>query len=151
MGNAEVEIRTATDLDVAGIAAVAAACQLTTDPTGEMAKPQAALLVACRQGEVLGFCVGWFVADELQIIDVGVVPQARRRGLGRALLESFLAEAQARGVVSGILEVRADNAAARTLYRSLGFSDVGSRARYYPDGADAILMRIDLCSSMEQA
>ena len=38
------------------------------------------------------------------------------------------------------MEVRDGNAAARALYRSAGFAEVGRRRRYYPDGEDAILL-----------
>ena len=41
------------------------------------------------------------------------------------------------------LEVRPSNAAARTLYRSLGFRETGRRPRYYGD-EDALLMTLDL-------
>ena len=55
--------------------------------------------------------------------DVAVAPQARGRGVGRALLERVLADAAEAGAVAVSLEVRHDNAAARHLYASLGFGD----------------------------
>jgi RimJ/RimL family protein N-acetyltransferase len=39
-----------------------------------------------------------------------------------------------------VLEVKAHNARAINLYRHLGFAAVGRRARFYADGADALLM-----------
>lgn len=55
--------------------------------------------------------------------DVAVVPAARGRGVGRALLEQVLADATAAGATAVSLEVREDNAPARKLYASLGFGD----------------------------
>lgn len=55
--------------------------------------------------------------------DVAVTPDARGRGVGRALLEQVIADATAAGASAVSLEVRADNAAARHLYASLGFGD----------------------------
>ncbi len=55
--------------------------------------------------------------------DVGVKPEARGRGVGRAMLEMVIAEATQAGAVAVSLEVRHDNAPARHLYASLGFGD----------------------------
>lgn len=57
------------------------------------------------------------------IHDAAVLPHARGRGVGRAMLEAVLAAAKASGACAVSLEVRHDNAPARHLYASLGFSD----------------------------
>jgi ribosomal-protein-alanine N-acetyltransferase len=63
------------------------------------------------------------------------------RGVGAALLSALLAEAAARGCGEVFLEVRADNARAKKLYRRFGFEEIGVRKRYYqPSGVDAIVM-----------
>ncbi len=73
---------------------------------------------------------------------VAVAESARRRGLGRRLVVELLREAQERGAYRVFLEVRADNAAAQQLYRSLGFEEIGVRRGYYqPDDVDAVVMR----------
>jgi ribosomal-protein-alanine acetyltransferase len=80
---------------------------------------------------------------EGDIQTIAVSPYARRRGLGRVLMLSLIAEARRRGVREVFLEVRADNPGAQTLYRDLGFEEIGVRPRYYqPDGVDAIVMRL---------
>jgi ribosomal protein S18 acetylase RimI-like enzyme len=55
------------------------------------------------------------------ISNVAVRPEYRGRGIARQLVEATLHEAEARGAQWIALEVRADNPAARQLYRSLGF------------------------------
>src|ERR1700712_3193099 len=55
--------------------------------------------------------------------DVSVVDGQRGKGIGRALLETVIADATAAGCVAVTLEVRHDNAPARHLYTSLGFGD----------------------------
>jgi len=88
-------------------------------------------LVAERRGVVAGYVVAHSAADEGEILNLGVAAAHRRHGIGRELVERALAELAARGARTVYLEVRASNAAARRLYESLGFSEIGRRARYY--------------------
>ncbi|MEO6825734.1 MAG: tRNA (adenosine(37)-N6)-threonylcarbamoyltransferase complex transferase subunit TsaD [Microbacteriaceae bacterium] len=80
--------------------------------------------------------------SDADIQTIAVAPAARRQGLGRALMVELMAEASRRGATEVFLDVRADNPAAQTLYRSLGFEEVSVRAHYYQtDNVDAIVMR----------
>ena len=82
-------------------------------------------------------------AGEADIQTIAVAEHARRRGLGRVLMNALIGEARKRGARQVFLEVRADNPGAQTLYRSLGFEEIGVRPRYYqPDGVDAVVMRL---------
>jgi ribosomal-protein-alanine N-acetyltransferase len=76
---------------------------------------------------------------EYEIHTIGVDPAYQGRGIGRRMLEELLDIA---GDAVVYLEVRTDNAAAIALYRSVGFTEVGVRRRYYRiSGADAYTMR----------
>jgi ribosomal-protein-alanine N-acetyltransferase len=76
---------------------------------------------------------------EYEIHTIGVDPAYQGRGVGRRMLDELLKIA-ADSVVH--LEVRTDNATAVALYRSVGFTEVGLRKRYYRiSGADAYTMR----------
>jgi len=87
------------------------------------------------------------VADELQIEDLAVAPERRRRGWGLRLLRALLEVGRRRGLATAHLEVRRGNAAARALYRRGGFEEVGERREYYREPReDAILMRRRLTS-----
>jgi ribosomal-protein-alanine N-acetyltransferase len=80
-----------------------------------------------------------------QIMTVGVVPPARRRGVGRLLVRGLVAEAVKRAAREVLLEVRDDNVAARALYESEGFAVIGARRGYYENGrVDALVMRREL-------
>lgn len=72
---------------------------------------------------------GYVLAEANRIAQVGVVPAARRAGLGAALVREALRRIRAGGAAAASLEVNVDNPAAR-LYRRLGFADAGRRARY---------------------
>jgi ribosomal protein S18 acetylase RimI-like enzyme len=69
-----------------------------------------------------------------------VRPDRRHNGIGRALVELVVREAEERGASSITLEVRRENTAAIALYRSFGFTERGVRRNYYGHGKDAIIM-----------
>jgi ribosomal-protein-alanine N-acetyltransferase len=76
---------------------------------------------------------------EYEIHTIGVDPAYQGRGIGRRMLDALL-QIAADSVVH--LEVRTDNETALALYRSVGFTEVGVRKRYYRiSGADAYAMR----------
>ena len=101
--------------------------------------------VARENGRIVGYLCLWEVADELHITNVAVYPDARRRGVARALLESVFARARAAGVRMVLLEVRPTNVEALSLYESFGFRVVGRRRGYYYDtGEDALVMEARL-------
>ena len=112
---------------------------------GLMRRHSASLLVAEQAGVLVGYAVMWYAADEAELGDLSVLPEARRRGLGRWILQGAMREAGRRGAKQVFLEVRESNADARRLYEKAGFVNVGIRPSYYPEPVeDAILMRRSL-------
>jgi len=101
-------------------------------------------LIAVNGAAPEGFVLGRVQADEAEILTLAVLPEARRKGLGRALLDGLLTEAALRGALEVFLEVAADNAPAKALYAHAGAAEVGRRPRYYADGTDALVFRITL-------
>jgi ribosomal-protein-alanine N-acetyltransferase len=95
-----------------------------------------------------GYLIMWVVVDEVQIQNIAVHSGLRGRGVGMTFMAEGLRLARARGGIWASLEVRPGNLAARRLYTSLGFTEVGRRPHYYqPEGEDAILMNRDLVAS----
>lgn len=90
-----------------------------------------------------GFIVYRAVADEAEIITIGVHPDARRAGIAAAMLGIIENDLKKRGVTHIFLEVAADNTPAQNLYKNAGYQTVGVRPKYY-DGIDAIMMRKDI-------
>jgi ribosomal-protein-alanine N-acetyltransferase len=87
-----------------------------------------------------GMIIARRAADEAEILTLAVTPTERRRGTAQALVEAAANEARAHGALRMFLEVSVVNVAARALYRSSGFSQVGRRRRYYADGSDALVL-----------
>ena len=96
-----------------------------------MLTDQASALVALEDGRVLGYVGMMCVLDEGQIINVAVHPDARRRGVGRTLMQAAQAYAKERGIAFLSLEVRESNIAARSMYSSLGWEEQGIRKGFY--------------------
>ena len=96
---------------------------------------------------VAGFYLSRSILDEEELLLFAISPAFRRRGLGHALMERFVAEARSNGMKRLFLEMRAGNPAGH-LYEAHGFVAVGRRPHYYrtPDGTrlDAISHAVDL-------
>jgi ribosomal-protein-alanine N-acetyltransferase len=100
-------------------------------------------LVACDENHIAGFLVARTVAPgERELLNLAVDRLHRRRGIGRALVKTLLAEAP--GAV--FLEVRESNRQARELYKSMGFQEVSLRKNYYDHPLEAaIVMKFHSC------
>ena len=95
-----------------------------------------------ERGVITGYVVAWYVLDEGELANLAVAPSARRRGLGKLLLEAMLADARRRSTGELYLEVRESNVAARQLYAANRFVEVGRRRGYYRSPVeDALILR----------
>lgn len=113
----------------------------------ELARAWARLRVAKEaDGTVAGYSLYWHVVDEIHLLNVAVTIGARRRGIGRALVDELVAYGRANAVVRVLLEVRASNAPALAMYEALGFARFNVRPKYYADGEDAVEMSLALTS-----
>ena len=109
-------------------------------------EPAAYVAVARAATErIVGYVVAWFAADEGEIANLAVREPTRRQGIGASLLDAALAEGRGRGAKNMYLEVRESNGAARRLYASRGFEELGRRRGYYKRPVeDAIVLRLEL-------
>lgn len=92
-------------------------------------------------GKAIGYGGMWKVFDEGHITNVAVHPEFRGKGIGGALIEILIDEADRSGIKHITLEVRRSNEVARRLYTKNGFKESGVRKAYYADnGEDALIM-----------
>jgi ribosomal-protein-alanine N-acetyltransferase len=90
-----------------------------------------------------GYAVMSMAAGEAHVLNICIHPQRRGRGLGRSLLHTLEQVAKVGEVEMMLLEVRASNRVAISLYESMGFNELGCRHNYYPDHdgrEDALVM-----------
>ncbi len=108
-------------------------------------------MVAVLDGHIAGYAGAWCIFEEGHITNIAVDAPYRGRGLGRALTEALMQYAANLGVQYLTLEVRRSNAVAQSLYKSLGFVELGVRKRYYEDnGEDALLMVCDKMPEVQE-
>lgn len=112
---------------------------------GLLGRSNAVLLVAEADSGLLGYAVVWMAGEEAELGDLAVRDEARRRGVGSALVGAALEAAADAGAGVLFLEVRQGNEAARRLYERTGFEVVGTRRGYYTRPVeDALVMRKSL-------
>ena len=98
----------------------------------ELDNPLALWLVAeDAAGTVLGYVGSQTCFEDADILNVAVLPAARRQGLAAALLNELELRLRPKGVERITLEVRASNLPALRLYDKLGYTRIGLRRGYY--------------------
>ena len=112
----------------------------------EFSTPTRYFVVAIdEQQSIVGYA-GVFAPGEAEadILTVGVVPEQRGKGIGKALMGLITDWAKVQGSTAMMLEVKVDNAEAIGLYESLGYSKLNIRKDYFGPGLDAQVMRLEL-------
>ncbi len=77
------------------------------------------------------------------VVSVAVLPEHRKKGIGRALIEEAIAGVKLKKTDELYLEVRCSNNEAIRLYEKLNFVIKQRLKAYYRDGEDAYLMAIE--------
>lgn len=94
--------------------------------------------------KILAYVIVQTLYDEMEIMRFAVIPTRRREGLGKMLMNMLISAAKEHEVEKIILEVNSINYKAISLYKSLGFIEVGRRKDYYKQGEDALLMDLNM-------
>jgi ribosomal-protein-alanine N-acetyltransferase len=100
-----------------------------------------------QDGALAGYGVAMIALDEAHLLNISILPECQRRGLGSRLLEQLSALARGKGARRMLLEVRRSNDAGRDFYDRHGFVAIGERRGYYAaqqGREDAIVMARDL-------
>lgn len=141
----EIEYRQARCADTDGIYFVEAHCFRV--PWSREAiefdvcvNPDAIYVAALAAGHVIGFTGMHVVIDEGHVMNMAVLEEYRKQGVGQKLMETLFSLAP-EFVRSYTLEVRKSNDAAMRLYQRFGFYGVGYRRGYYTNPVeDALIM-----------
>jgi len=147
MSEQHLEIRSVEGFDLPVLTALHAAC--FTEPRDQpwtqrsfsevLQMPGAGARIAALGSEPVGFAVARVVADEAELLLIGIHPEHRRAGYGRTLLDHLAEALRIAGAAQLFLEVAENNQAATAFYRTAGFEPVGRRPKYY-EGEDALVL-----------
>jgi ribosomal-protein-alanine N-acetyltransferase len=111
----------------------------------ELAQPETRrYLIAEAPDGIVGYAGLMCIEPIADVQTIAVVPEYEGRGIGSALLTELISEGRRRGAADVLLEVRADNPRAQQLYRRFGFEQIHVRRKYYRDGVDALIMRLEI-------
>ena len=99
-------------------------------------------IVAMDGAKLVGYVGSQSVMDEADMMNIAVLPQYRRQGVAKALIEELIKKLSENQVKSLSLEVRASNDSAIALYEKMGFCLAGRRPGYYRNPReDALILR----------
>lgn len=84
------------------------------------------------EGGLVGFTLVSLLAGECHILNLCILPRFQHQGLGKQLLEYTLDAVKKLDGMIAYLEVRRSNERAITLYKKMGFTQIGERKDYYP-------------------
>ena len=144
-----MEIRLMRVEDVSAIAELEKIC--FSDPwsensiASELNNPLSCWLVAVEGDSLAGYVGSQTVLDGSDMMNIAVAPAHRRKGIAEALVLALCEHLRDRSSVCLLLEVRASNAPAISLYEKLNFVQIGRRKNYYRNPKeDALILRKEL-------
>ena len=110
----------------------------------ELHLTQSRVVVVHEEGShsAASLMVYWVLPDGLELLNIYTLSAFRRAGVARMMMQFLLTQCRALRLGAVVLEVRASNEPALSLYQELGFLEVGRRHGYYAEGGeDAVVMR----------
>ena len=104
--------------------------------------PENACYIGAFEDTLCGIGSAYFVLDECQIMNIAVLPQYRRQGIGIGIIEELTKKSLEKGCGQIFLEVAEDNFSAISLYEKCGFNAVGKRKNFYGSVSAVIMEKI---------
>jgi len=92
--------------------------------------------------QVLGYFVATHSPDSMDLLNICIHPEHQHQGLGTQLFDYLSQQLQALSLNTIFIEVRAANKSALLFYQKLGFNLIDSRKKYYSNGEDAKILRL---------
>ena len=103
------------------------------------------IFLVCVDKVVTGYMGMYLSFEEASVTNVAVSPCFRKKGYGEALVEAAKVAAEEAGIECIFLEVRQSNVPAISLYKKLGFEELGIRKKFYEHPVeDAIIMKVGI-------
>jgi len=147
-----LRIRRLTGSDIEAVLVIQHACpevaQWGAADYESVAQGEMAGWIAEERSNAAGFLIVRHLVQEMEILNLAVRPDRRRRGVGTRLIREMLSSREAARAEQVTLEVRASNHAALAFYERHKFRLAGRRPAYYRHPIDdALLLTLDLKSA----
>ena len=98
-------------------------------------------LTSFQSSIITGYMFGWMIEDEYHLNKIVVSQKFRRIGVAKNMIEMVTNFPKLKRIY---LEVSDKNVAANKLYKSIGFMIDGYRKKYYSDGSNAKLYKLEI-------
>ena len=99
--------------------------------------------VAKIDEKAVGYIGYMLIADEADIINIGILPEYRGKSISNMLMSAMIQELKKNSATCVHLEVRKSNSVAISLYKKYGFIDTGVSKNHYKEPTeDAIRMTL---------
>jgi ribosomal protein S18 acetylase RimI-like enzyme len=127
-----VRIRPATEADIIAVARVDGACfeefwRYGVAEFRDLARTERMTVAEAKGGAIIGYTLATVVRGAATLSRLGTAPQARRCGVGRALLAEVASWTASRGAVTISLCTQEENSASRAMYASAGLTELPER------------------------
>ena len=97
--------------------------------------------------EIIGFCGGWYVADEYQVNKIVIDKEHQNKKLGQIFFTYVMQLYKVKNAKKALVEVRVSNMPAITIYEKAGFNTIDMRKNYYKNnGENAYVMVRDFAN-----
>lgn len=107
----------------------------------EIEKEDTVYFVAKEDEKIVGFAGFWIAPDDIEITNIVVRKNERKKGIGTLLFDKLIKEAENTGKQEIFLEVNENNIFAINLYKKFEFEEIGIRKKYYNGTENAIIMK----------
>ena len=88
-------------------------------------------IVAEEENSIRGFLIYGLIKDEAEIITNCVLPEFRKQGIGKLMLQNLEDNVKQESVKKIYLEVAVNNFIAIALYQKMNFEKISQRKKYY--------------------
>jgi ribosomal-protein-alanine N-acetyltransferase len=97
--------------------------------------------VFVEERKVLGYLFGWNLSYDYHLNNIAVESFSRRKGVAKKMINNIIFIPEIKNIY---LEVSCLNCEAINLYEKIGFKQNGLREKYYKNGSDAILYKMEI-------
>ena len=112
--------------------------------TDSLNNPKTLAYLLTIDEQVLGYFVATHSSDSADLLNICIHPEHQHQGLGTQLFDYLTQQLQTLNLNTIFIEVRASNESTLSFYQKLGFKVIDSRKKYYSNGEDAKILRLQI-------